>query len=120
MDYLTNKDIFSLDALPSSLIVVGGGPIGCEMSQAFARLGTDVRILQRNCQVLSVEDQDMAAVVQDSLRAEGVGLDLCANTKEVRRVPGGIEVEYESDGVSHVIKAEKILVAAGVRRTLGI
>ncbi|WP_319467081.1 FAD-dependent oxidoreductase [uncultured Pseudodesulfovibrio sp.] len=119
VDYLTNKDIFSLDALPSSLIVVGGGPIGCEMSQAFARLGTDVRILQRNCQVLPVEDEDMAAVVQDSLRAEGVGLDLCANTKVVRKIPGGIEVEYESDGVSHVIKAEKILVAAGRAPNVG-
>lgn len=113
VDYLTNKDIFNLDALPKSLIVLGGGPIGCEMAQAFCRLGVDVRILQRNCQVLSVEDEDMAKVVQDSLAAEGVQLDLCVNTQEVRTVAGGVEVVYERDGEQRVIKAKKLLVAAG-------
>jgi len=117
--YWTNKDVFSLDVLPSSLIVVGGGPIGCEMAQSFSRLGTDVRILQRNCQILSVEDEDMAAVVQDGLKAEGVGLDLCANTQEVRRVNGGVEVVYECDGETHTISAEKLLVAAGRAPNVG-
>lgn len=111
--YWTNKDIFSLDQLPSSLIVVGGGPIGCEMAQAFSRLGSKVRILQRNCQLLSAEDEDMAEVVQEAFRAEGIGLDLCADTKEVRSLNGGVEVEYECAGKTEVIKAEKLLLAAG-------
>jgi len=117
--YLTNKDVFSLEELPSSLIVVGGGPIGCEMAQSFARLGVDVRILQRNCQVLTAEDEDMAEVVQEALKTEGVKLDLCANTKEVRKVAGGVEVVYERDGKEYVIKAEKLLVAAGRAPNVG-
>lgn len=111
--YWTNKDVFTLEELPKSLIVVGGGPIGCEMAQSFARLGSEVRILQRNCQILTAEDEDMAEIVQDVLKAEGIGLDLCANTQQVRRVNGMVEVEYESHGEMHVIKAEQILVAAG-------
>ncbi len=111
--YWTNKDIFCLQDLPSSLIVVGGGPIGCEMAQSFSRLGTDVRILQRNCQILSAEDEDMAEVVQDAFKTEGIGLDLCANTQEVRRVNGKVEVVYERDGETHVISADHLLVAAG-------
>ncbi|MBI9078114.1 MAG: FAD-dependent oxidoreductase [Pseudodesulfovibrio sp.] len=111
--YMTNEDVFRLDELPSSLIVVGGGPIGCEMAQSFSRLGTDVRILQRNCQVLAVEDEDMAEVVQKNLMAEGIKLDLCAHTQEVRKGVDGVEVVYERDGVEHVIKADKLLVAAG-------
>ncbi|MGL1862234.1 MAG: FAD-dependent oxidoreductase [Pseudodesulfovibrio sp.] len=111
--YWTNKDIFCLQDLPSSLIVVGGGPIGCEMAQSFSRLGTDVRILQRNCQILTAEDEDMAEVVQDAFKAEGIGHDLCANTQEVRRVNGKVEVVYERDGETHVISADHLLVAAG-------
>ncbi|MDC0335389.1 FAD-dependent oxidoreductase [Pseudodesulfovibrio sp.] len=117
--YWTNKDLFCLEDLPSSLIVVGGGPIGCEMAQSFARLGADVRILQRNCQVLTAEDEDMAEVVQDAFTAEGIGLDLCANTKEVRKVNGKVEVEYERDGEMHVIIADKLLVAAGRAPSVG-
>ncbi|MCJ2163960.1 MULTISPECIES: FAD-dependent oxidoreductase [unclassified Pseudodesulfovibrio] len=121
VDYLTNEDMFSLKDLPSSLVVLGGGPIGCEMAQAFNRLGSKVHILQRNCQLLSAEDADMAQVIQDVFQEEGVDLALCANTSMVRRVPGGVEVEYERDGETHVIQAEKILVATGRRpRTNGL
>lgn len=117
--YWTNKDVFRLDELPKSLIVIGGGPIGCEMAQSFARLGSKVRILQRNCQVLAAEDEDMAEVVQEALKGEGVGLDLCANTQEVRQVDGGVEVVYERDGETHTIKAAKLLVAAGRMPSVG-
>lgn len=111
--YWTNKDIFSLSELPSSLAVIGGGPIGCEMAQAFSRLGVDVRILQRNCQLLSVEDEDMAEVVQAAFREEGIGLDLCASTQAVRATASGIEIEYKLGEETRVISAEKLLVAAG-------
>lgn len=113
VDYLTNENLFNLDALPGALTVLGGGPIGCEMAQAFNRLGSKVHIIQRNCQLLSAEDEDMAKVVQDALEDEGVQLALCANTSMVRCVPGGVEVEYERDGKSHTIKTEQLLVAAG-------
>ena len=112
-DYLTNEDLFDLDSLPGTMIVLGGGPIGCEMAQAFNRLGTDVRILQRNCQLLPAADEDMAAVILDALKGEGVAVDLCAATSAVRRVPGGVEVEYVCDGETLVARAERLLVSAG-------
>ncbi|SOB57148.1 tRNA uridine 5-carboxymethylaminomethyl modification enzyme GidA [Pseudodesulfovibrio profundus] len=111
--YWTNMDIFSLRDLPKSMIVIGGGPIGCELAQAFSRLGTDVRILQRNCQILAADDQDMAEMVQDAFRREGIGLDLCAETQEVRKTAAGVELTYEAHGETHTISADKILVAVG-------
>lgn len=111
--YWTNMDIFSLRDLPKSMIVIGGGPIGCELAQAFSRLGTEVRILQRNCQILAADDQDMAEMVQDAFRREGIGLDLCAETQEVRKTANGVELTYEAHGETHIISADKILVAVG-------
>lgn len=113
VDFLTNENLFELDTLPASMIVLGGGPIGCEMAQAFNRLGSDVRIVQRNCQLLPVEDEDMAGVVRDALTGEGVTIDLCATTSAVRNVPGGVEVEYECDGKTRVVQADRLLVATG-------
>jgi len=63
--YITNKDIFSLDHLPKSMIVLGAGPIASEMAQAFARLGTKVSVIQRSDQILSKEDKDMADQVMN-------------------------------------------------------
>lgn len=111
--YWTNKDIFSLDTLPKSLLVFGGGPIACEMAQAFSRLGSEVRVLQRSCQILSKEDEDMAKVVQEGFAQEGIGLELCANTKKFRTVNNGVEVVFEHEGKTLTAQAEKILVAAG-------
>jgi len=61
--YVTNKEIFSLKRLPSSMIILGGGPIGIEMAQAFCRLGTKVTVLQRSGKILSKEDKDMAGEI---------------------------------------------------------
>ncbi len=62
--YLSNRDIFSLKKLPGSLIILGAGPIAIEMAQAFCRLGSKVTVIQRSGQILSKEDQDLAAIVQ--------------------------------------------------------
>ncbi|MFP5223008.1 MAG: dihydrolipoyl dehydrogenase family protein [Acidobacteriota bacterium] len=70
--HLTNLDLFTLEELPSSLIVLGGGAIAVEMAQAFARLGSQVTIVQRSAQLLSNEDPDMAALVRERLESEGV------------------------------------------------
>ncbi|WP_319584955.1 FAD-dependent oxidoreductase [uncultured Pseudodesulfovibrio sp.] len=113
VSYLTNEDLFSLEKLPSSLAIIGGGPIGCEMAQAFTRLGTTVTIVQRNSQLLPVEDEDMAEVVRAALAAEGVKVELSAATTAVRRVNGEMEVEFARTGRSHTVRAEQLLVAAG-------
>lgn len=82
--FLTNKDIFTLPALPESLIVLGGGPIAMEMAQAFRRLGSEVTVIQRSAQILSKEDKDMADIVQQAMQREGVRFMLNTAVRQVR------------------------------------
>lgn len=118
--YLTNKEIFSLEHLPASMIVIGAGPIAIEMAQAFCRLGTKVTVAQRSGQILSKEDRDMADLVMARLRTEGVNFYL--NTKLVSTKDLGNEKEVlikDSDGKDVSLKAETILIALGREANLG-
>jgi len=112
--YLTNREIFYLDRLPVSMLVLGAGPIGCEMGQAFSRLGTQVTILDVAEQILGKEDNDMAEVVKEVMSAEGVRFFLGAAIDYVKDLGGQIEVSLKTpDGQAVLLKAETILVAAG-------
>ena len=73
MPYLTNETIFALRDRPEHLLVIGGGPIGMEMAQAHRRLGCKVTVIE-GAQALGREDPEMAAVVLDALRAEGIDI----------------------------------------------
>jgi len=112
--YLTNRDIFYLDKLPGSMIILGCGPIAVEMAQAFCRLGTKVTVIQRSGQILSKEDRDMADIAKQALEKEGVVFRL--NTSVVRVGDLGREREVvikKSKGEIVTLKAEAILVAMG-------
>jgi pyruvate/2-oxoglutarate dehydrogenase complex dihydrolipoamide dehydrogenase (E3) component len=112
--YLTNRDLFSLDTLPKSLIILGCGPIGVEMAQAFCRLGTKVTVIQRSSQILSKEDRNMAEIVQQALEEEGVTFLL--NTTVVRVGDLGSEREVvvkNAAGETITLKGQAILVAIG-------
>jgi pyruvate/2-oxoglutarate dehydrogenase complex dihydrolipoamide dehydrogenase (E3) component len=76
--YLTNETVFNLTELPRRLAVIGGGPIGCELAQTFARLGSRVTLLQRGGQLLPREDEDAAGLVHRSLARDGVTLRMQA------------------------------------------
>src|SRR5437660_1309826 len=69
--YLTNENVFNLTALPRRLAVIGAGPIGCELAQAFARFGSEVHLLGKQRSLLPREDPDAAAVVERSLTRDG-------------------------------------------------
>jgi len=112
--YLTNKEIFSLDNLPQSMIILGAGPIACEMAQAFCRLGTNVTVIQRSNQILSREDKDMADEVMRVLEAEGVTFHLNASVTKVRELGSEKEVQVAyREGKSQQLKAEMLLAAMG-------
>jgi len=114
--FITNKEIFSLDSLPKSMIVIGAGPIAIEMAQAFSRLGTKVTVIQRSGQILSKEDKDMADMVMNVLESEGVAFYL--NTAVVRTKESGHEREVVvkgRDGREVSLKAERLLIALGRR-----
>jgi pyruvate/2-oxoglutarate dehydrogenase complex dihydrolipoamide dehydrogenase (E3) component len=112
--YITNKEIFSLDRLPDSMIVLGAGPIATEMAQAFCRLGTKVTVVQRSGQILTKEDKDMADEVMAVLASEGIIFYL--NTSVVGVKDLGIQREVVvkgKEGEPRSLKAERILVAMG-------
>lgn len=112
--YLTNREIFYLDHLPRSMIVLGGGPIGIEMSQAFRRLGTQVTVVQRADQILVKEDKDLADEVMNALKREGVQFYLEAAIQSVKDLGAEKEVVVtDKSGISFRLKAETLLVAAG-------
>ena len=112
--FMTNKEIFTLDHLPKSLVILGAGPIAAEMAQAFSRLGTQVSMIQRSNQILSKEDEDMAGEVMEALKSEGVTIHL--NTTVVGTKDLGTEREIiikDRDGKETTLRAEAILVAMG-------
>jgi pyruvate/2-oxoglutarate dehydrogenase complex dihydrolipoamide dehydrogenase (E3) component len=107
--FLTNESVFELTERPEHLIVMGGGPIGVEMAQAFRRLGSAVTLLER-AQILPRDEPEAAALLRDALRREGVVLEEGA---AVAAVHPGIEVEFDQDGARRSILGTHLLVAAG-------
>jgi pyruvate/2-oxoglutarate dehydrogenase complex dihydrolipoamide dehydrogenase (E3) component len=112
--HLTNREIFSLETLPASLLVLGGGPIAVEMAQAFARLGSQVTVIQRSGQILSREDRDMADLVMAAMAAEGVVFHLGARVEEVRDLGGQRRVTIKNRGGERLqLHGDTLLVALG-------
>jgi pyruvate/2-oxoglutarate dehydrogenase complex dihydrolipoamide dehydrogenase (E3) component len=112
--YITNKEIWSLDHLPKSLIILGAGPIAIEMAQAFGRLGSKVTVVQRSNQILSTEDKDMADTVMEVLQSEGVTFYLGSAVLGVRDLGNEREVTIQNGAnTTSKIRGEKILVAMG-------
>jgi pyruvate/2-oxoglutarate dehydrogenase complex dihydrolipoamide dehydrogenase (E3) component len=111
--YLTNETIFNLTELPERLVVIGGGPIGCEMAQSFARFGSRVTLLDKDGHVLVREDADAAAIVQQAMLRDGVQLEFNMKVLEVRVRGSEKVVAIEVGGQRKEIAADQILVAAG-------
>jgi pyruvate/2-oxoglutarate dehydrogenase complex dihydrolipoamide dehydrogenase (E3) component len=112
-DMLTNETIFSLTTLPKRLAIIGGGPIGCEMAQAFRRFGSDVYLLHKHDHILSREDADAAKIVQDAFIKEGVHLVLGCDTKRVEKKNGTKVMHFSCKGKDTTIEVDEILVATG-------
>ena len=96
--YLTNETLFQLTELPRRLAVIGGGPIGAEMAQAFARFGAQVTMFVKDNHFLPREDRDAAAIVQQVFEGEGVGLICDATLHEVTRSGSTKVLHYTLNG----------------------
>ena len=114
--YVTNKTIFSLRKFPRRLATIGGGPIGIELSQALARLGVSVTVLEALPQILPNEDPAAVAIVHESLRADGIEIRTGARIVRVERA-GDCRKIHLADG--HALEVDDILVAAGRKASLG-
>jgi len=106
---LTNESVFDLDNLPRRLAIIGGGPIGCELGQAFGRLGAEVTVITSG-RILPREDADAQAVVRAHLTAEGVTLIENASVPKAEPVDGSVRLTL-GDGAA--VEADRVLVAAG-------
>jgi pyruvate/2-oxoglutarate dehydrogenase complex dihydrolipoamide dehydrogenase (E3) component len=114
--YLTNETVFDLREPVASLIVIGSGPIGCELAQAFRRLGSEVTVVDIASSALPREDPDMAAVVHRQLVAEGIGFHFDTTVANVTGAAPQIAATLRGkDGTEQVLTASHLLVAAGRR-----
>ncbi len=113
--YLTNETLYRLSVLPAHLIVLGGGYIGLENAQAFARLGSRVTVLELLPQILPKEDPDVAETLTRYLEAEGIDIRTEARVAQVAWEEGGMVVTYAHKGATHRLKGSHLLVATGRR-----
>lgn len=106
---LTNETLFELDELPRHLLVLGGGPIGCEMAQAFRRLGAAVTVLDQG-PILPREDPELVQILRDRLVAEGITLH---ERVKVTGAGPGTRLAFEQDGTAQAVEGSHLLVATG-------
>lgn len=111
--HLTNETIWNLTARPEHLIVLGAGPIGCEMAQAFARFGARVTLVDQAERILPRDEADAATVVHDALLRDGVQFVLGAAVSAVQREGGGVSVRVAAGGEATTLAGSHLLVAAG-------
>jgi pyruvate/2-oxoglutarate dehydrogenase complex dihydrolipoamide dehydrogenase (E3) component len=112
--HLTNETIFDLIERPEHLVVIGGGPIGCELAQAYRRLGAQVTVLEL-FRVLPKDDPDAVRIVREQLLADGVDLREHVLIKGVTREGNAIAVTIEQSGIEQRLTGSHVLVAAGRR-----
>ena len=112
--YLTNETVFSLTELPRRLAVIGAGPIGCEMAQSFARLGSEVFVIEAMHGILPREDADASAIVLEHMKRDGVKLLCCGRDLKILKGDGGlVRLIVESHGQSCNLAVDRLLVAVG-------
>jgi len=110
---LTNETVFQLSDMPKRLAIIGAGPIGCEMAQAFARLGAEVHLVEAESRILPREDTDAAKLLESALTQDGVTLYCGAKIEMVTRTTAGKRVRAISGGQSRDIVVDEILLGVG-------
>ena len=111
--FQTNETIFSLTELPKRLAVFGGGPIGCELAQAFHRLGSKVTLFHKHVHLLNREDADAAQIIQKQFIDEGIELVLNAQIIRTEKTATGKKIYYQDQNQEKSIEVDEILMGAG-------
>ncbi|MFW5858221.1 MAG: mercuric reductase [Planctomycetota bacterium] len=110
---LTNETVFSLTELPRRLAVLGAGPIGCELAQAFRRFGSDVTLIHKGAHILDREDADAAEIIQQAFLREGIDLCLNATTTRVEKAASDLRLHLKSSDGEQTVEADALLVSTG-------
>jgi len=111
--FLTNETVFTLTKRPDHLAMVGGGPIGCELSQAFSRLGTRITLIEAGSQFLAREDPEAAAIIAETFRKEGIDVRLATKLKKVTSSQGKKLLYLEREGEEATLEVDEIFVGVG-------
>jgi len=113
---LTNENVFELRELPRRLVVLGGGPTGCELGQALARLGAEVTLVERDDRLLAGEEPEASEMVESRFRGEGISVRTACEVSAVERAHGELRVQLAAAGVStEPLACDRVLVALGRR-----
>ena len=111
--YLTYENVFDLTECPERLLVIGGGPTGCELAQAFARLGSQVTLVQNEPMFLGHEERDAAQLLSDALARDGIAIRLDTETIGVRTEGSGKVADLKREDTAHTVAVDQILVGVG-------
>lgn len=112
--YLTNKTVFDLEKLPERLVILGAGPIACELGQGFSHLGSKVTMINRSAQLFKKDEPEVSPLMLQRFILDGINMELGARIVEIRENNSReIEVDIEKDGNLTTIVADKIIVALG-------
>jgi pyruvate/2-oxoglutarate dehydrogenase complex dihydrolipoamide dehydrogenase (E3) component len=115
VEYWTNREAVETEELPRSLVVLGGGAVGVELAQVFARFGSKVTVVEMSERLLPPEEPEASALIADVFRREGIDVRIGVGARSVGRASDGVEVELD-DGAP--LRAERLLVATGRRTDL--
>ncbi|MEX0724054.1 MAG: FAD-dependent oxidoreductase [Gracilimonas sp.] len=113
VDYLTNEGLFEIEEMPNELIIIGGGPIGTEMSQAFVNLGSKVTVIDMASQIMTNDDPELVGILKGELEKQGVKYALNASVQKVKQNERRIYVYAEIDGEQKVFEGDALLMATG-------
>ncbi len=112
VDYYTNETVFNLTELPQHLLVVGGGPIGCELAQAFAMLGSKVSIFE-GVRILNQDEPDCVQLVRDALQSNGVDVLEGVQVSQLSMAGKSIVLQIEKEGTLQAFSGTHLLIATG-------
>ena len=111
---LTNKEILSLPAIPKSMVIIGAGAVGVEFASIFQRFGTKVTVLEMLPRAVPLEDEEISAELEKSLKHQGIAIQTQAKVAKVTKPSNGVTVEYTVDDAKpQTVEAETCLVAVG-------
>lgn len=113
--FFTNETIFSIGRLPSSMIIIGGGPVGAEMASAFNSFGVGIDLVDKCGRILSKEDSELVDILSSRMKEAGIRLHTGCSPLVIKREGDGIALDIEDRTNSVTVRAEAVLVAAGRR-----
>jgi pyruvate/2-oxoglutarate dehydrogenase complex dihydrolipoamide dehydrogenase (E3) component len=113
ISFHTNETIFSIEELPKKLLILGAGPVGTEMAQAFVRLGSGVIVVDHNNRILQHDDEELAISLQETLKKEGIKYYFNCDVKKFRNNSGKIEALISRKGNEKIIEYDSVLISSG-------